>query len=265
MKSAVRPCASCGVAYEAIRGTYRYCEVCRYGKCVECNGRFLKWSPATRFCSLVCRSKFRFRGKRIVVPCARCGAEVSRPMSDWTRKGIAFCSRKCRNQYYWADPASRAIRVASAKASPSCYTEARKAQLNAVRFRNHRDEGFRSKIRAARMRQRFPTEMTNIERALHDAFKARGLPFEMHRSLFGRWQPDFVFESPRVIVQADGDYWHSRPAAIDNDRRFNEAAKEAGWNVLRFLGSRIKADLGGCVADTCAAIQERTPRIDLSA
>lgn len=104
----------------------------------------------------------------------------------------------------------------------------------------------REKIRQARLRQILPTRLTGIERALRDEFAQRGLAFEMHKTMFGRFQPDFVFEAARLIVQADGDYWHSRPDKQAADALFGVAAREAGWRVLRFAEHQINDDTATC-------------------
>jgi very-short-patch-repair endonuclease len=97
--------------------------------------------------------------------------------------------------------------------------------------------------------------MTSLEQALYDAFKKRRLPFEMHKTMFGRFQPDFVFEDARLIVQADGAYWHSRPQSRKQDALFNQRAAEAGWTVWRFGDSEILHH-----ADACARAVARFVR-----
>jgi very-short-patch-repair endonuclease len=104
------------------------------------------------------------------------------------------------------------------------------------------------------MKQRFPKRMTSIEKMLCDQFTALGLYFEMHVSMFGRWQPDFVFAAAKVVVQADGDYWHSKPATQLRDEAFNMVARKAGWVVLRFKGSAIKKYLHLCVLTTLLSV-----------
>ncbi len=82
--------------------------------------------------------------------------------------------------------------------------------------------------------------MTSIEQALGNEFKKRRLKFEMHKSMFGRFQPDFVFGDVRLIVQADGYYWHKLARKRSDDARFNQLAHKAGWTVWRFAESEIK-------------------------
>ncbi len=89
--------------------------------------------------------------------------------------------------------------------------------------------------------------MTDIERILHGQFKKRRLRFEMHKTMFGRFQPDFVFEDTKLIVQADGDYWHRvYPGNKEKDTRFNDAAALEYWTVWRFAESEIKQHPEAC-------------------
>ena len=89
--------------------------------------------------------------------------------------------------------------------------------------------------------------MTTIEQALYAEFKKRRLHFKMHKTMFGRFQPDFVFEDVRLIIQADGDYWHRiRRDKIERDARFNEAAAKASWTVWRFAEAEIRMHPEAC-------------------
>src|ERR1700761_2931330 len=114
----------------------------------------------------------------------------------------------------------------------------------------------REKIRAARMKQHFPSKMTSIEQKLHDAFVDKGWEFEMHQTFYGKWQPDFVFPDKRVVVQADGDYWHSLPIAKKRDREFNKRAESDGWIVCRYSEHIIHRDLEWCIRDVGIALEE---------
>lgn len=98
----------------------------------------------------------------------------------------------------------------------------------------------REKMRQARLRRIFPTRMTSIEQTLYREFKKRRLKFEMHKTMFGRFQPDFVFEGVRLIVEADGDYWH-RINAKGKKRAslLTNAVAGTDWTVWRFAESEI--------------------------
>ena len=121
------------------------------------------------------------------------------------------------------------------KASPETREKVRQAALKRCA-----DPDYREGLRQRRLRQVFPSKMTSIERLLHTEFKKRRLKFEMHKTMFGRFQPDFVFAQAHLIVQADGDYWHSRPDRRTQDVTFDKAATAEGWSVWRFGEQEIK-------------------------
>ena len=135
--------------------------------------------------------------------------------------------------------------------SPETKEKIRQAQLG------HRvSPEAREKMRMSRLRQTFPTKMTAIEQLLRAEFKKRRLHFEMHKTMFGRWQPDFVFESARLIVQADGDYWHSRPDKKAGDSAFDQAAHADGWSVWRFGEREIKMHPAACARAVARFIRD---------
>jgi very-short-patch-repair endonuclease len=113
----------------------------------------------------------------------------------------------------------------------------------------------KERLRTARLRQVLPKEMTKIERLLLAEFRKRRLTFEMYPTMFGQFKPDFVFRDAMLIVQADGDYWHSLPKNVRLDFEFNACAVSEGWTVWRFAGSKILAE-----ADTCARAVARFVR-----
>lgn len=177
----------------------------------------------------------RWKGHDIVqLPCYGCGKPIQRPLARARTQPRSFCSYSCKVRTLWATKETREKILKGILSSPSLRSEERKKQLTLARANRVFSAVTREKIRQARLRQHFPTKMTGIERLLHEEFVKLDLSFVMHKSMFGRWQPDFVFIDARLIVQADGDYWHSRPAAKINDSAFNKAAMLHGWTVWRF-------------------------------
>jgi DNA mismatch endonuclease (patch repair protein) len=75
------------------------------------------------------------------------------------------------------------------------------------------------------------------------------------KSLPGK--PDIVFRRSKIVIFADGDFWHGKNFKewkseipffwqkkiadnISRDRFQNKALRKAGYRVLRFYGSKIK-------------------------
>lgn len=160
---------------------------------------------------------------------------VGRKHSPETREKI--------RQAHLGKPKSAEHREAMRGRSFSLETRERMRQGSRKRWSRPEE---REKTRQARLRQCFPRTMTSIERVLFDEFKKRRLRFEMHRTMFGRWQPDFVFESARLVIQADGDYWHSLPEVRGRDISFAETASVEGWSVWRFGEQEIHMHAPAC-------------------
>jgi very-short-patch-repair endonuclease len=61
-----------------------------------------------------------------------------------------------------------------------------------------------------------------------------------------------------MIIEADGEYWHSRPERIERDERLTAFAAERGYPLLRLgetfiLGQSI-AELGEVIRARCAEL-----------
>lgn len=54
-----------------------------------------------------------------------------------------------------------------------------------------------------------------------------------------RTYPDFKFESQKLIVEIDGEYWHNNPEAIKKDSYKNKIWEENGWTVIRYTGKQV--------------------------
>ncbi|MBV9951482.1 MAG: DUF559 domain-containing protein [Acidimicrobiia bacterium] len=87
---------------------------------------------------------------------------------------------------------------------------------------------------------------TSIELAVASVLTQLGEQFESQLRM-GRWLPDFVIESRKLVIECDGSYWHSLPAAIDRDRRKDDWMAEHGYRVVRLPEDVIRADATAAV------------------
>ena len=58
---------------------------------------------------------------------------------------------------------------------------------------------------------------------------------------------DFYLPEYRIVIQADGDYWHNRIGAKERDERQDKVLTFNGFNVYRFWGSEINKNVGECI------------------
>lgn len=82
--------------------------------------------------------------------------------------------------------------------------------------------------------------------------------------------PDIALTRQKIAIFVDGDFWHARghqdnpgeqiatnrefwqmklTRNVERDREVNDALTDAGWLVLRFWESDIKADLDSCIKE----------------
>jgi very-short-patch-repair endonuclease len=235
-------CQKCACEFQP-RGTRCYfCDMCRIRKCDWCKGFFFDLLPlkeGPRTCSLECRSKLRFDGSRVTLFCNYCGKKLITSPGVSARK--RYCSRTCRSKGSWKNPLIREKLIVAIKASPTLHSPERMKQLARIRkLRKPVDDAHRENARAKRLTQKFPTKMTTIELVISNWLIEEGIKFEMHENVLGRWQPDFTIRSHSLLIQADGDYWHSLPGAEEKDHIFNTAARAIGWRVLRLKEKDIK-------------------------
>jgi very-short-patch-repair endonuclease/endogenous inhibitor of DNA gyrase (YacG/DUF329 family) len=92
---------------------------------------------------------------------------------------------------------------------------------------------------------------TSIEIAMMAALDATGIryvyQFPISNSYGLIFSCDFGFPEARVIVECDGDYWHSLPNVQERDKRKDAYLKAAGYTVLRFSEREIHQDVESCV------------------
>ena len=52
--------------------------------------------------------------------------------------------------------------------------------------------------------------------------------------------PDFIHKNKKIIIEVNGDYWHSLPKMIKKDERKIEAYKKNGFNTLTIWEKELK-------------------------
>lgn len=81
-------------------------------------------------------------------------------------------------------------------------------------------------------------EETTIEAAVRGALASAGITFETQRRI-GNFYVDFLTPG-NVVVEADGDYWHSLPDVAAKDKRKDAYLSAQGYRVLHLSESEIR-------------------------
>jgi DNA mismatch endonuclease (patch repair protein) len=122
------------------------------------------------------------------------------------------------------------------------------------------------------------TRNTRPELALRSAVHGLGLRFRIHQTVTPRCTPDFVLPRYRLAVFVDGCFWHGCPAHSparfhgpnaerwerklatnrERDRRNNQAAEKAGWQVVRLWECEVRTDAAAAADRVLAAAHRRS-------
>ncbi|QGZ53329.1 hypothetical protein GPZ77_34430 (plasmid) [Streptomyces sp. QHH-9511] len=242
-----RSCLACGETFRAVRsviarGWGSYCsQPCTARRldcsCQVCGAAFtVKGSVADNGGGKYCSDGCRHIGtrNRVVKKCPVCGLEFEVQAST-EQRGRRTCSKVCRAQFLRTDPERLAV-----------LARARHEQLTS----------------------RAPTRPERILYSLLDNVIAEAgldLVWEPQFRL-SRWTVDAAIPAFRIVLQADGDYWHGlRPEwredprvqrNMANDAYQNRKLPEAGWRVLRFWESDLIHHLPACAERLRSALTE---------
>lgn len=80
-----------------------------------------------------------------------------------------------------------------------------------------------------------------------------GLAF-CEQKRIGSYPCDFFLTSYNIIIEADGDYWHSLPKNQERDERKDRYLSGRGYIVIRLPEHRINDDLEWCKTQIASAI-----------
>jgi len=107
---------------------------------------------------------------------------------------------------------------------------------------------FKQMARERRAKQVFPLEDTKIERLMERQFKNSGLSFMKHylftfKSIYH--QVDFLIGN--LVVECDGNYWHTLPEVVKRDKEINNSLTNNGYKIIRFWEKDILKNPTACL------------------
>ncbi len=131
--------------------------------------------------------------------------------------------------------------------------------MRAMLARNQGRRGIKP-LRAAlsHIRTEVPWTISETERRLLAALRARGVPEPSTNVIVEDELLDMYWQKYRLNVEIDGDFWHRTPAARERARRRDIKLQLAGEMVARFGDYRINEELDAVVDEIVALIKLRS-------
>ena len=190
---------------------------------------------------------------KVIKACPVCGKtfEVSAAIAD----RYIVCSRECRTadtEYVTCERCGKVFRAAHGRDRHFCSEECRRPPV--IVTCETCGEPFRIRPGEINKRRycsfrcyRTSTARSSLEIAVSDALTTLGVHFQPEVQI-GRFCVDFCIPDRRIIIEADGEYWHAQ--VKERDARRDEELKSLGWTVIRLSESEIKSsdDLPGLIA-----------------
>lgn len=113
--------------------------------------------------------------------------------------------------------------------------------------------GYSEYARARRAKQVFPLKRSKLEQRVESMLVELGLGFQANRPVGGGaklwWhQFDFILPTHRVLIEADGCYWHGCKDCgfpvpeKSRDKEIDHLAANAGWHLIRVKEHEVKSD-----------------------
>lgn len=93
---------------------------------------------------------------------------------------------------------------------------------------------------------------STLERRIRAELDRRTISYFVNQQLGPYW-PDLVFMQG-LIVEIDGDYWHTLPGSAEKDARRDVYLQTRGYRVLHLWEHEINADLIACVDQIAIAL-----------
>ena len=229
----------------------------RQFKCIGC-GKEVKTrrnAKNTKYCSLSCYRK----GNRInlktgkVTQCAFCKKENYKPKGQLKERN--FCSTKCANEYQGRNKIEYICKICGKKFK---WSKSRALQGNptycSTLCLNKDSEHFIKCGIASTMKQQKKNGLNKLELAGRKILEDIGVGFNEQVIMFDKFLVDVLVKDKPIIIQWDGEYWHSKPKRKLLDKSQDAYMKKCGYKVIRITDVEIKNNIKQVYANITRAI-----------
>lgn len=211
--------------------------------CEHCGAGFrVPPSRIQRFCSVECYNAGTGR-VRVGRECEQCGLLFT---AKPHRADQRFCSHVCMYAYRSAHGFDDGAQVSGPENSRwkprvALFCNWCREPYTVPRYRHKRSRFCSQQCQGSFLARRLQKSVSGAERRFVAFLRSHGLHVETQVQ-FGHFTLDAWFPGTRIVVEFDGDYWHSIPRVIAKDARKDAALFCAGYSVVRVLQSEFDAD-----------------------
>lgn len=88
---------------------------------------------------------------------------------------------------------------------------------------------------------------TTPESILYAELERRRIPFMKQQPIDGLYVVDALIPGAKIVIECDGDYWHTLPGAQARDERRDRYLRARHYHVLHFHESELKSNVEACI------------------
>ena len=134
--------------------------------------------------------------------------------------------------------------IAKKGSKHSEYTKRKIGKLNKIRMLDYIKNNPKviERLKQQRAKQVFPVKDSSIEVKIQDFLKLLGIEYFTHQyiKIEHGYQCDILIPSMNIVIECDGDYWHSYPIGRVIDKIRTKELLDNGFKVLRLWEWEIR-------------------------
>ncbi len=227
-----------------------------HGKCPVCGKEFTYYvkNRSGRYCSIACRAiAQRKDGGKKTIKCAHCGKEVIKKKGTWPRSK-RWCSWRCYNADRKAQYVEKVCKECGKVFSVKKSMENRyKVCSRACRLAHNKTTVTNCLICGKEFKYRIGVTSgkycsmscyrksvgeNSLEKAVREAIQQIGWEFEQEKQI-GRYSVDFYIPNLRLVIEADGEYWHKLRRVKEQDGRKNKYLADQNIGIIRLQEEEV--------------------------
>lgn len=229
--------------------------------CIRCRKEFfIVPSKARRgkgkFCSKRCYAEWQLgrksnRWRKIKRQCLICKKIFSAKPFQVKKGNARFCSKECFGKWLSVNiRGEKSHRWKGGKIKRECKTCGKEIFVKSHRVKDYKNSFCSRKCNGIWQVKHAKKENTSIELAIEAELIRQKIPYMKQAPVGGIALVDFLLPN-KVIIQCDGDYWHSLKEVKDRDRKQDYILGSEGYTVYRFSGSEIRKSARECIDRVC--------------
>lgn len=206
--------------------------------CEWCNGKMMVIPSQIKigegkYCSRECYVLGKKKKTRVQFTCHFCKNVFEVHKCRVKRNNVKFCSKKCRIEWTQGENHPKYAREESC-----CEWCGEKFSDHPSKIKNGRKFCSLSCTAFYGMSTQMG-KRSSIELVIEEELEKLGMIYEIQKRI-GRYLVDFYLPHLSLVIECDGDYWHSRPGVAEKDKRKDKWLRKNGYSIIRLTETEIR-------------------------